>query len=266
MRVWKCTSIISCIWFQSGFRMTRKDVTILEPVYRKYKGTPYRVAVFRSGKEGNLLTSTAALLKANQWKKANIDPIRRTTFLNSRLHSFCDKDWRICLNENIWIKKANNLIFWIEFMKKWDYASKGGGWMLIEFRFKLQILSRWKRPFSMEATGLGTFKNSLIPYGIDLLPGAAIFGKNGGGKTNVIRALWLAVRSSEMRSGHNTKKRQFRLFLLHSMTTLHQSRLNLNFSIRWMASNTGMLSRQPRKKSFRNLCIMRLRGRRALVF
>lgn len=29
------------------------------------KGTPYRVAVFRSGK-GNLLTNTAALLKANR--------------------------------------------------------------------------------------------------------------------------------------------------------------------------------------------------------
>ena len=42
-----------------------KDVAILEPVYRKYKGTPYRVAVFRSGK-GNLLTNTAALLKANR--------------------------------------------------------------------------------------------------------------------------------------------------------------------------------------------------------
>ena len=42
-----------------------KDVTILEPVYRKYKGTPYRVTVFRSGK-GNLLTNTAAMLKANR--------------------------------------------------------------------------------------------------------------------------------------------------------------------------------------------------------
>ena len=45
-----------------------KDVTILDPVYRKYKGTPYRVAVFRSGK-GNLLTNTAAMLKANQQEK-----------------------------------------------------------------------------------------------------------------------------------------------------------------------------------------------------
>lgn len=42
-----------------------KDVAILEPVYRKYKGTPYRVAVFRSG-NGNLMTNTAALLKANR--------------------------------------------------------------------------------------------------------------------------------------------------------------------------------------------------------
>ena len=42
-----------------------KDVAILEPVYRKYKGTPYRVAFFRSGK-GNLLTNTAALMKANR--------------------------------------------------------------------------------------------------------------------------------------------------------------------------------------------------------
>ena len=45
--------------------MPMDDVAILEPVYRKYKGTPYRVTVFRSGK-GNLLTNTAALLKANR--------------------------------------------------------------------------------------------------------------------------------------------------------------------------------------------------------
>ena len=42
-----------------------KDVAILEPVYRRYKGTPYKVAVFRSGK-GNLLSNTAGLLKVNR--------------------------------------------------------------------------------------------------------------------------------------------------------------------------------------------------------
>ena len=29
---------------------------------------------------------------------------------------------------------------------------------------------------------------------IKLLPAAAIYGKNGGGKSNVIRAFWLAVQ------------------------------------------------------------------------
>ena len=41
-----------------------KDVAILEPVYRQYKGTKYRVAVFRSGRE-DLLNNTAKLLKIN---------------------------------------------------------------------------------------------------------------------------------------------------------------------------------------------------------
>ena len=50
--------------------------------------------------------------------------------------------------------------------------------MLIEFRFKNYRSFRDETTLSMEATGLGTFKNSLIPYGsMNLLPGAAIFGK-----------------------------------------------------------------------------------------
>lgn len=48
---------------------------------------------------------------------------------------------------------------------------------------------------SMEATGASTLKSVLIPYGgMRILPGAAIYGKNGGGKSNVIRAFWLAVQ------------------------------------------------------------------------
>ncbi|WP_243002288.1 MULTISPECIES: ATP-binding protein [unclassified Blautia] len=41
----------------------------------------------------------------------------------------------------------------------------------------------------MEAVGLSSFKKSLIEQNkMKLLPGAAIYGKNGGGKSNVIRA------------------------------------------------------------------------------
>lgn len=42
-----------------------KDVAILDPLFRQYRGTPYKVAVFRSGK-GNLVNNTAGLLRANK--------------------------------------------------------------------------------------------------------------------------------------------------------------------------------------------------------
>lgn len=67
--------------------------------------------------------------------------------------------------------------------------------MLIEFKFKNFRSFRDESTLSMEATGLSTFKNSLIEYGnTKLLPSVAIYGKNGGGKSNVIRAFWLAVQ------------------------------------------------------------------------
>ena len=67
--------------------------------------------------------------------------------------------------------------------------------MLIEFTFSNYRSFRDAASLSMEATGLGSLKNSLIEYNnAKLLPGVAIYGKNGGGKSNVIRAFWLAVQ------------------------------------------------------------------------
>lgn len=67
--------------------------------------------------------------------------------------------------------------------------------MLIEFRFKNYRSFRDEAVLSMEAIGLSSFKNCLIEQNNKkLLPGAAIYGKNGGGKSNVIRAFWLAVQ------------------------------------------------------------------------
>lgn len=67
--------------------------------------------------------------------------------------------------------------------------------MLIEFTVKNYRSFRDETTLSMEATGASTLKSVLIPYGgMRILPGAAIYGKNGGGKSNVIRAFWLAVQ------------------------------------------------------------------------
>lgn len=81
--------------------------------------------------------------------------------------------------------------------------------MLIEFKFKNYRSFREETLLSMEATGLGTFKNSLISYGsLNLLPSVAIYGKNGGGKSNVIRAFWLAVQfiRNAQRTQHESSK------------------------------------------------------------
>lgn len=67
--------------------------------------------------------------------------------------------------------------------------------ILIEFKFSNYRSFRDEADPSMETTGLSTFKDSLLNYGnTRLLPGIAIYGKNGGGKSNVIRAFWLAVQ------------------------------------------------------------------------
>lgn len=67
--------------------------------------------------------------------------------------------------------------------------------MLIEFKFQNYRSFRDEAVLSMEATGIGMLKSSLIEYNsAKLLPSVAIYGKNGGGKSNVIRAFWLAVQ------------------------------------------------------------------------
>lgn len=75
--------------------------------------------------------------------------------------------------------------------------------MLIEFKVSNFRSLRDEAVLSMEATGLGSFKKSLIefvPIGktsskpVRLLPSVAIYGKNGGGKSNIIRAFWLSVQ------------------------------------------------------------------------
>ena len=67
--------------------------------------------------------------------------------------------------------------------------------MLIEFKFKNFRSFRDETILSMESYGLKDFKSILIDFGsMQLLPGVGIYGKNGGGKSNVIRAFWLAVQ------------------------------------------------------------------------
>lgn len=76
------------------------------------------------------------------------------------------------------------------------YNKKTGGFiMLIEFKFSNYRSFRNETNLSMKAIGLSDFKSSLLKQGTaNILPTVAIYGKNGAGKSNVIRALWLSVQ------------------------------------------------------------------------
>lgn len=90
--------------------------------------------------------------------------------------------------------------------------------MLIEFKFGNYRSFRDEAILSMEATGLGRLKSSLISYNsLNLLPAVAIYGKNGGGKSNVIRAFWLAVQfiKNAQRTQHEEAEIPVRPFLLN---------------------------------------------------
>lgn len=90
--------------------------------------------------------------------------------------------------------------------------------LLIEFKFGNYRSFRDEAVLSMEASGIGSYKNCLIEYGnLKLLPGAAIYGKNGGGKSNVIRAFWLAVQfiKNAQRTQHENASIPVSPFLLN---------------------------------------------------
>lgn len=89
--------------------------------------------------------------------------------------------------------------------------------MLIEFKFSNYRSFRDEGCLSMEATGLRAKKQSLIPCSpIDLFPSVAILGKNGGGKSNVIRAFWLGVQfiRNAQRTQHENATVPIQPFLL----------------------------------------------------
>ena len=138
--------------------------------------------------------------------------------------------------------------------------------MLIEFKFSSYRSFRDEAVLSMEATGLGTFRKSLIEYRpagkstnhpIHLLPAAAIYGKNGGGKSNVIRAFWLAVQfiRNAQRTQHEKAPSLYGPFCW--MIPLPQNRRDLNLPMWIKESSIFTVLPQPKSAWRRNTFIMR---------
>lgn len=67
--------------------------------------------------------------------------------------------------------------------------------MLLYFKIKNYRSIRDEAVLDMEAAGLHDAAKNLLPFGKkEYLPAVAIYGKNGGGKSNLIRSMWLAVQ------------------------------------------------------------------------
>ena len=67
--------------------------------------------------------------------------------------------------------------------------------MLLYFKVKNYRSFRDEAVLDLEAARLSDHTDCLMQYGKNsYLPSAAIYGKNGGGKSNLIRAMWLAVQ------------------------------------------------------------------------
>lgn len=90
--------------------------------------------------------------------------------------------------------------------------------MLINFRFYNYRSFRDENILTMEAKGNSEYKSCLIPYKKRrILPAAGIFGKNGGGKSNVLRAFWLGVQfiRNAQRTQHEKAEVPVRPFALN---------------------------------------------------
>ena len=140
--------------------------------------------------------------------------------------------------------------------------------MLIEFRFKNYRSFRDEATLSMEATGLNSFKNSLIPLSstVKLLPAVAIYGKNGGGKSNVIRAFWLAVQfiRNAQRTQHEGANIPVNCFALNDYSNEEPTEFHFIYTINGIKFWYGFSA--TRERIFTEYLYHAPKGQKALIF
>lgn len=139
--------------------------------------------------------------------------------------------------------------------------------MLIEFSVKNYRSFRDEAILSLEATKSSTLKSVLIPFGgTPILPSAAIYGKNGGGKSNVIRAFWLAVQfiRNAQRTQHEKAPIPVTPFTLNDYSASEPTKFSFLYTldgIRYWYSFSA-----TKKKVYTELLYHAPKGRKTLVF
>lgn len=139
--------------------------------------------------------------------------------------------------------------------------------MLIEFKFTNYRSFRDETVLSMEAIGLGTYKSCLIPFrNKRLLPAAAIYGKNGGGKSNVIRAFWLAVQfiRNAQRTQHENAPIPVQPFLLNDTSRNEPTSFEFIYTIADVKYVYGFSA--TKRKIFKEYLYYAPKGQLSMVF
>ena len=106
--------------------------------------------------------------------------------------------------------------------------------MLIEFKFSNYRSFKDETTLSMKAIGLSDFKDSLLKHGTtNILPTVAIYGKNGAGKSNVIRAFWLGVQfiKNAQKTQHENASIPLTPFLLDDYTKNDPTRFEFTYVV-----------------------------------
>ena len=120
----------------------------------------------------------------------------------------------------------------------------------------------------MEASGINSLKKSLIPLSskIKLLPSCAIYGKNGGGKSNVIRAFWLAVQfiRNAQRTQHDRAIIPVRPFSLNDYSKNDPTEFEFVYSSNGIRYWYGFTA--TREKIFSEYLYHAPKGQKALIF
>lgn len=139
--------------------------------------------------------------------------------------------------------------------------------MLIEFTFNNYRSFRDEAVLSMEATGLGAFKSTLINYkNAKILPGVAIYGKNGGGKSNVIRAFWLAVQfiKNAQRTQHEKAAIPVVPFALNDYSSNEPTEFNFVYTLNGIKYWYGFAA--TKEEIIKEYLYHAPKGQKALVF
>lgn len=139
--------------------------------------------------------------------------------------------------------------------------------MLINFRFSNYRSFRDPAELSMEALGVADHQPSLLYHGTHkYLPGAAIYGKNGGGKSNVIRAFWLGVQfiRNAQRTQHESASVPVRPFALNDYSESQPTSFEYQYILDDIRYTYGFSA--TREKILSEYLSYAPRGRKTVVF